>query len=522
MPTSILQEEEPARAASLPVSPNLLAWIPFLWSRVLFPGAQRPATRICWRSLLWLLIVPGMLLYPCLSFYLFEPDEGRYAEIPREMLARGEWVVPYLQGQPYLDKPPLFYWLVMGSYALLGVHDWTARLVPALAIHGSILVTYLLGRRSVGERAAFWGALALGLAPGFVSMGRLLILDGVLAFCVAVALLSAFEATRTDRLLWGWWLLAALACGLGILAKGPVALLLLLVPLWAQRRLTGGGAPLPWAARLAFLGVLLAVTLPWYVAACLRLPDFARHFFWEHNILRFLSPFDHLRPIWFYGPILLMGLLPGTLLLLPFLRFLFSGDPAQAAKRSRELGYLLLAGGWCLLFFSLSGCKLPTYILPAFPPLALALGVYLAQSGLQHSPWPARLAALSFGLLVVGHYVLVPWYARHHSPMNRAEEVAAYCGEPTTPVVCYPRSVDSVAFYLGRDDFRTYRSKETPVLVRYLQQNARTVILFSHRHSSQQLSEVLPPELQVTGQTQLGLCSMALVQQRRLQASGNR
>jgi 4-amino-4-deoxy-L-arabinose transferase-like glycosyltransferase len=463
---------------------------------------------------LLLLLVPGVLLYPCLSFYLFEPDEGRYAEIPREMLARGEWVVPYLQGQPYLDKPPLFYWLVMCSYLVLGVQDWTARLIPALAIHGSVLVTYFLGRRSVGERAAFLGALVLGLAPGFVSMGRLLILDGLLTLCVTVALFSAFEATRTHRLHWGWWLLAALACGLGILAKGPVAFLLLLPPLWAQRRLTGTGSPLHWPARLAFLGVLLAVTLPWYIAACLRLPDFARHFFWEHNVVRFLSPFDHLRPIWFYGPILLAGLLPGTLLLLPFLRFLLSGDPAQAARRSVEFGYLLLAGGWCLLFFSLSGCKLPTYILPAFPPLALALGVYLTVSGWDRSRWTGGVATGAFGLLIVGHYVAVPWYARQHSPMNQPDEVAAYCGARTTPVVCYPRSVDSVAFYLGRDDLRTYRSKETPVLVRYLQQNPRTVVLFSHRHSLKQLSDVLPPQLQLTGATQLGLCHMAFVQQR--------
>src|SRR5581483_9592742 len=139
---------------------------------------------------LLLLVLPGLLLYPCLSFYLFEPDEGRYAEIPREMLARGEWALPYLQGKPYLDKPPLLYWLVMTSYSLLGVHDWAARLVPALAVHGCVLLLYLLGRRSLGERAAFWGALLLALSPGFAGMGRLLLLDGVLAFWVTLSLLS--------------------------------------------------------------------------------------------------------------------------------------------------------------------------------------------------------------------------------------------------------------------------------------------------------------------------------------------
>src|SRR5262249_12576872 len=157
--------------------------------------------------------------------------EGRYAQIPREMLERGEWTVPYLQDEPYLDKPPLFYWLVMLSYQLFGVQDWSARLVPALFVHGSILITYLFGRPSLGERAAFWGSLALTLAPAFVGMGRLLLLDGVLAFWVTLAIFSSWEAMRgrgetspqplslgergSAQLHWGWWLISAIACGLG-------------------------------------------------------------------------------------------------------------------------------------------------------------------------------------------------------------------------------------------------------------------------------------------------------------------
>jgi 4-amino-4-deoxy-L-arabinose transferase-like glycosyltransferase len=451
-----------------------------------------------------------VLLYPCLSFHLFEPDEGRYAEIPREMWQRGEWVVPYLQAEPYLDKPPLLYWLVMLSYALLGVHDWSARLVPALAVHGSVLLTYLFGRRLLGERAAFWGALALALAPAFVGMGRLLVLDGVLAFWVTLSLFSAFEAVRRGELRRGWWLLAALACGLGVLTKGPVAVVLLVPPLWAHLRLTGG-TRLGVRAWLLFAGVVALVTLPWYAAVCLRIPDFARHFLWEHNVVRFLTPFDHQRPVWFYGPLLLLGLLPGTLLLIPFVRFLLSGDPTVARRRSPELGFLLLAGGWCVLFFSLSGCKLPTYILPAFPPLALTLGYFLDVGSWARSRWPAAAATATFALLAVAHYAVVPGYARDHSPLGRPEEVRAYC-EPSTPVVCYPRSLDSVAFYLGRDDLRSYRSKKTPELVNFLRTQPRTVVLFSHRHSLQQLADALPPGLRVSRSTALGLCAMAVIE----------
>src|SRR4051812_29075938 len=270
----------------VPLTPlSLRDCVPFLWTRLLFPGPCVAAEHWRWLSFLLLLFLPGVLLYPCLSFYLFEPDEGRYAQIPREMLQRGDWVVPRLFGEPYLDKPPLYYWLVMLSYAALGAHDWSARLVPALAVHLTVLLTYLLGRRSLGERTAFLGALLLALAPGFFGMGRLLLLDGLLALWVTLALFAGFEAVRTAALGWRWWLLAAAACGLGVLTKGPVIVLLVLPPLWLYGRLTPGAAPLSWRALAAFAAVVLALPLPWYVAVCVRSPGFAFHFFWEHNLM---------------------------------------------------------------------------------------------------------------------------------------------------------------------------------------------------------------------------------------------
>jgi 4-amino-4-deoxy-L-arabinose transferase-like glycosyltransferase len=483
----------------------LLACLPLLWQQVLFPGSTpREPVRRRWLVPLVVFFVPGVLLYPCLAFHLFEPDEGRYAEIPREMLLRGEWVVPYLQGEPYLDKPPLMYWLVMISYHLFGVHDWSARLVPALAVHGGILATFFLGRRSLGERAALAGSLGLALAPGYMGIGRLLLLDGLLAFLMVLALLSAFEAVRTRRFRWGWWLLAAAACGLGVLTKGPVAVLLLAPPLWLHRRLSGGAA-VGWRAVVAFASILLAVALPWYVAVCVRLPEFGHYFLWQHNVLRFLQPFDHLEPVWFYAPVLLLGLLPATLLLPGFLRFLLSGDSETAAKRCPALGFLLLAGGWCVLFFSLSGSKLPTYVLPAFPPLALAAGYFVANSRWQRSRAPAAVAGLAFVLLCVSHHVLVPWYAWYRSPMGRPDEVRAFFADPRTPVICYPRHVDSLAFYLGRDDLRNIRSRDIEELRWLVRQQPRTLVLCTHRSSLQGLRQALPPEVRIVEEKHFGL-----------------
>ena len=492
-----------------PLPRSLPAWIPYLWSQVLFPGrspARVDSVRLT--SLALLLVLPALLLYPRMGFRLLEPDEGRYAEIPREMMERGDWLVPRLQGQPYLDKPPLVYWLVMLSYSVCGVHDWSARLVPALAIHGCVLLTYLFGRRLVSERAAFWGALLLALSPGFTSMGRLLLLDGILALWTTLALFGAFEALRGDRLRWGWWLLSAAACGLGVLTKGPVALVLLAPPLLLQRWLTGRRFPLVWRDVLVFAGVVLAVALPWYVALSVRIPGFARYFLWEHNIERFFTAFAHEQGVFYYGPILFGGLLPGALLFISLVRFLFTSKAAALRRRTSELGFLLLSGGWCVFFFTLSTCKLPTYILPAYPPLCLALGYVLMCGSWRLSHTPALVAATTFVILLVAHHVVVPWYAAYRSPMCRAEEVRRYCLDRTTPVVCYPRDCDSVSFYLQRDDLRNYRSKEIEDLRALVRANPRTVILCTHRHSLKGLKQLLPPEMCVVESVHLGLADM--------------
>jgi 4-amino-4-deoxy-L-arabinose transferase-like glycosyltransferase len=447
------------------------------------------------RDIAWLVIVPAVLLYPCLSFWLFEPDEGRYAQIPREMLARGDWTVPVLQGEPYLDKPPLFYWLVMASYRVFGAHDWSARLVPALAVHFSILLTYLLGCRLLGRVAALWGAGALALAPGFVSIGRLLVIDGVLTLCVLVSFAAATEAIRGDRLRYFWWCLSAAACGLGVLTKGPVALILCAMPLAAHQWLAGGSRLISRRSWIVYAAVTISIAWPWYILVCLRRPEFAGYFLWRHNIVRFLTPFDHQQPIWFYVPILLLGLLPASIVLPGLVRFLLSTARSKCDRRPAELGLLLITGLWPVLFFTLSGSKLPTYILPAFPPLALVLGYYLSLKSWR-SGWPVKLSGIGM-LLVLGllHFAAVPFYAWFHSPMSEEQLVRRYCGNPGVPVVCYPRGCDSVAFYLGRNDFKSYRSKETADMLAYLENHERVAVLFTHRHSPDFLRTVLPPQL---------------------------
>lgn len=489
---------------------NLRARLPYLWSQVLFPGRAQTPGVWRWAPLLILTVVAAALLFTNLSFFLFEPDEGRYAQIPREMLTRGEWIVPTHQGEPYLDKPPLFYWLVMAAYQVFGYHDWAGRLVPAFAVLGSVLMTYLFGRRLVGERAAFWGALALALMPGFVGMGRMLLLDGVLTFWVTLAVFSALRAVEGAALNYRWWTLTALATGLGVLTKGPVALVLVVPPLWLYGRLatcTRVGR----SGWLLFGGIVLAVALPWYIAVCMHVPEFARHFLLVHNVQRYVEPFDHAHPFWYYVPILLIGLFPLTLMLISFCRFLFSGD---GSKRPPALGYLLLASGWCILFFSISGSKLPTYVLPAFPPLALALGVFVAQASWNGSRWFRY--SLGFWLLasIVGHGILLPGVAYARSPMADWDRMMALCGNKAVPVYCFPRHIDSVAFYTGRADFVAIHTKDAQQLIGELKKSPRSIVLLGHRSSLAGLNYYLTSDLEIVETAPMGLCDAAVVERR--------
>jgi dolichol-phosphate mannosyltransferase len=357
----------------------LALWTAWLcsWWNFQFPGTHRsPPRKASWLLALLLAALAALMLGPD-NQPLLEPDEARQAEIPREMLAHGELLVPHLQGIPYYEKPPLQYWLTAAAYALCGVRPWVARLVPAIAAWITIMVLFAWGRRHLGSRPAFLGALALCLSIGFVTLGRTVVLDSLLASCVVTAWCSAHQALARPTFRWRWWLPAALVCGLGVLAKGPVALVLVFPPVVAYCLLTPSAARPSWRGWLAFLAIALAVPAPWYVAASVRDPAYLWQFFWKANVLRFVRPYDHEQPWWFYFPVLFGATFPWSLLWPALAYFLVSTKPRLAALRTPALGYCLLLAGWCVLFYSLSGCKSPPYVVPALAPLSLMVGVCL-------------------------------------------------------------------------------------------------------------------------------------------------
>ncbi|MFL5244348.1 MAG: glycosyltransferase [Gemmataceae bacterium] len=567
-----------SKVSVLDIPRTLSSLLPFWWSRVVFPGpastarAGGPFSRLVGFSLL--MVAAALLLFTRLSNPLQEPQEARYAEIPRQMLTTDNWIVPVLHGEPYLDKPPLLYWLVMASYSVFGVHDWAARLVPCTAIFLCILLTYAWGRRTLGHAAGLAGAGILCLSARFIFLGRFLTMDAVLCLCTLAALAAAHLALTSSpkrpdstgrSIHWTWWMLSAAACGLGLLTKGPVVLALACPPVIICQLLDQRFAKPLVSSWAGYLAIALGMAAPWYIAMSVRQPGFPMEFFWKHNIERFVSPFDHQEPFWYFLPSLFLGMLPWSLLLPGLVGFLGHPSLRTGIRRPAALGYFLATSLWGLLFFSAAGCKRATYILPVMPPLALALGYYLAIGqpgaeflrlgrallargyGLAHQaiwltsalgvviaglavkeslfkPTQAIVAVgvamvmggafyrvrtrlstirawwltavVTFGMLFTAVYLVLPAYARKYSmrgQVRRFEEEAR-----TTPIrlACYPKSWDSVSFYLQAPSLNIYPEDRCRQLVADLASNPETLLFVKSGKPLETLLRALPPSLQ--------------------------
>ena len=380
--------------------PTVLAGlIRYWWNTIQFPSAATKGVVSGPFSILHglLLFVVALFLFMNLGYPLIDRDETRYAEIPREMLVSGNWVLPQLNFQPYYDKPPLLYWLCAVSYQVFGISEWSARLVPALAAFGTLLATMWFGNRNFGSRVGLFATGVLMLSVGFVFTSRYLLIDGVLTLLTTLSLFSIYEAIKPDAgkrtLHLGWWLAAATFCGLAFLTKGPLALVLLLPPLIVFSWLTESYVAPTIRHYMVFLAVVAGISAPWLVAVTMQDPSFLVEFFYRHNVARFAGEF-HARPIWFFVPVLLLAGHPWTFLTIPYVGFLTSRTRSVSQNRPAVLGFLMLWSGWCFLFFSIAKCKLPTYLLPAAPTLSLMIGHYLVyvtkQSATNPREWFAR------------------------------------------------------------------------------------------------------------------------------------
>jgi len=349
---------------------------------------------------------------------LNEPDEGRYSEIAREMIETGDWLVPHLWYLPHLDKPPMTYWLVAASMKLFGQNEWAARLPAALAGISGVWVVFLLGSSIGGRRVGFWSAVILQSSLLFFVMSRMLTPDILLTQFVAWAVYFFWQSWQAANAECGarsaeffkWHLAGWTAIALGFLTKGPLALAIPLVAfatLAIFRRREASGKILL-AGFFAGFALFLALAAPWFLAVFQRVPQSAHYMILGQAAGHLLGTTIKNRPgnpFYFFG-ILAAGLLPWTFLL----GWLWRRSPVSKSE-IRNPKSEISKDGWLLLnvwavftfaLFSFSHAKLPAYILPIFPALAVMLALRFFGEGrsAESAPhWAWRICLASSLLL---------------------------------------------------------------------------------------------------------------------------
>jgi len=322
------------------------------------------------------------------AFGLTGADEPRYAQIAHEMLARHDWIVPTLNGAPWLEKPALLYWKMINSYSIFGVSDWAAR-VPA-AFHAMALVlSIFFFMRRFRFASELDAAMIAASSAGMIGFGRGASTDMLVSAQFALAMMSWWTWHQTSKKLWLVIFYGLL--GVGALAKGPVAPALAVLVVGAYAVLRRDGKIFVRSLSIPGFVLFSAIVLPWFVAIQAKVPQFFRVFFIEHNLERFgTNLYQHSQPFWYYIPVFLLAALPWTFFAMPALieaarnawkRWRVNPEPmtidAAAQGDDGLTSFLFLWIVVPIIFFSISRAKLPGYILPAIPAAALLTADYI-------------------------------------------------------------------------------------------------------------------------------------------------
>ena len=355
---------------------------------------------------------------------LIDPDEGRYAEIPREMVASGDWLTPRLNGFKYFEKPVLQYWVTAVGYTLFGESNWSARLWPALIGFLGALWAGYLGLRLYGQTAGFYAFLITGSGLLYVSIGHMLSLDMALSVFVAIGVgsLALAQSRREDPAgLRRWMLVGWASLALAMLTKGLVALVLpagavLFYSLWQRDWAL-------WKHLHLIKGLLLFLLLaaPWFIAVSLANPEFAQFFFIHEHFARYTSEVhERTAPWWYFIPVFMAGVLPWTALTLQSLYRPLVQAGTRTVNGFDAERFLLVFTLFVLVFFSLGQSKLASYILPVMPVAGVLAGRQLALQGYRKTD--------AWSLLVLAVVLLVSaWQAaRFASDVTPAAMFVAY------------------------------------------------------------------------------------------------
>jgi len=302
------------------------------------------------------------------SVPLFDEDEGAYSEVTREMLASGDYITPRLNGETFFHKPPMIYWAQAASVSLFGLTEFALRLPCALASTGWALILFVFARRYYSARVAWYAVFFMATSLQTSIVAKAALADAFLNLFLTLAMFSIYSYYRDQRRRYVY--LTFISMSLGFLAKGPIAIMIPFVVSGIFFGIKGRWAiwfkaifnPVGW-------GLLLLIVLPWYLALYFQHgAGFIDEIFFTHNVARFQTAFEgHSGSIFYYLPVILLGMLPNTAFLL------------KAFSRLRSLIkddinlYLAVWFGFVLIFFSLSGTKLHHYIIYGYIPLFLIM-----------------------------------------------------------------------------------------------------------------------------------------------------
>lgn len=381
-----------------------------------------------------LLGIAALFLFRLGGLGFFDPDEGRYAAIPSAMLRTGDFVVPYLQGFPYLEKPPLLYWMTAATLAVFGHGEFAARLPVAITGYLGVLAVMWIAWRARGPRVAWLSGVLVALTMQWFIQARFLTTDMVLAGLLACGLCAFWRGVSTG--LRRWYLLLYLCVGLATLTKGFIGIVLpggvcLLFILLSRRFRLLLEMQLWWGAV-----IVPAVVVPWFWAVQQRFPVFLHYFVVDQHLARYVSQnAEHERPFWFFVPVVVLGFFPWIVHLF-FLRRrdIEAGTAAGSGVDPRARGFVLFLALWFLVifgFFTASNGKLMSYVLPAFPPLAVLVALLFDRlfDGVEDARRRVRAASLLVApvWIVLGPAALygLPWLVRRDGRMN-VEDVAVW------------------------------------------------------------------------------------------------
>ncbi len=327
------------------------------------------------------------------------PDEGRYTDIARWMVLTGDWIIPRLNGLPFIQKPPLYFWLEAIGYAVAGNHLLVYRWVSIAAALLTAFVIWRFMRARFDAAAARWTVIVLVSSPFFFAVAQFASLDMLVSACIACATLFAVEAVEAAEqgaprgAVRRAWLIAYAAAALGLLAKGlhGVALPGMIFVVWAL--VTRRPRAILSALRLDGLVLFALIAAPWFILVEQRIPGFLRYFFIHNHFERYAeSGFNNPKPVWYYALPVLGGTLPWALVLIPAVRAMF-------ARSGAALDALRLGLVWAItvfVFFSIPQSKLPGYVLPCVPGLAIVLGPWCA-----NFKWRRTFVAVSAAICAI-------------------------------------------------------------------------------------------------------------------------